>query len=508
MNSTTKKLITIFLFTALTKKSTQLNMYFNYKEEKVFIIKNAKVTKPFIISPDGRDSLEPNFIDTQDLKEKTKIYVESSVTYSANLTFLNDDPNIQDVSYTSKFPFGNSSFEIDFTCDENFGKSFKEIKMLLNLNPFKLGLTGGVDYNMRFYKICNINEVNAFDTGYIVLGIMMLIFVYLQSRNISGERLNRHYMDNLNPFFLAIYFGSGAIAVFLGFCYTSIIEKVLVFCFIITGFCSINIAFSKLLKYMYRGNNFGRERTLGIFSMNDVLCWIVSAALIIGWVYFDDWLSHNLIAMCILSVLLDIFNFPRFKYLILLSLLLVFYDLFWIFSTLPDYGYIPMTMMENFRRIPCYLKIPRLNEFPGPDFILFGFTDILILGITLKFFRAFDEQRANFNLKSSYGQICFLNYLAAFFFYGLTLKIGLSAWPFSCIFIFLSLVLLMTYAGCNGDCTNLMKFPDGFEPPIPLDEPSWDGGSDGELDSSVIIGELLNNDSEGLLDGLGGEVSR
>lgn len=501
-----KKNLIIVIASLLIKSTLQFNMYFIYNKKKIYMVENSKISNPFKTYPEGKKTLEANFIHIQAFRGNTTLFFETTATYMANLTLFNAHPLIDDTSYTLKIPSGNSSIQVNFTCEGNFKKPFKEIRFNLNLNPFEFGASGGVNYYMRFFKICDNLKIDAFDNSYIVLGIMMLVFVYLQSKNISGETLNRHYMDNLNPFFLAIYFGSGSIAIFLGFCYTSIIQGVLIFCFAITGFCSICIMFSKLLKYMYTNRDMGRERNIGIFSMNDILCWIISFTLIIGWVYFDDWLSHNIIALCILGVLLDIVHFPSFKQLLLISCLLIAFDLIWIIRTLPEYNYIPMSILENFRRLPCYLKIPRLEEFPGPEYIIFGFTDVLILGITLKFFRAFDEYKERYGYKSSYGLVCFLNFGVSFMFFGGVLKMGISTWPFSSFFIALTMIFLLSYAGCNEDCMNLMTFPDIFvPPPIPLENESSlsSGEIEEDMDRSIIIAELLNNDSEGFLEGIG-----
>jgi hypothetical protein len=461
-NSKLTKIYPILLLLLLQTQpafSTNLNLYFDYQGTRKDLIVNSYVTQPFIPPKDKFTITRSNFIDMDEKLQARTLFFEASNEFECNITFYKQNKSLAPIAYKTKIPKGKSNFEVELKCPNVTDQSWTDISMELKYNSTGDNYNHNVTQKIFFRKICDKKLAKNFDISYILLGIIMFAFLVVQAQNYSGEELERHYFVGLNSFYLPIFFGSGAVSIFMGLCYSDSILSILCVSFGICAASAINLSFSRLLLKLYPTQRL-RARVIGVFSKVDILCWMLVAILISGWAVFSDWVSHDIIVFSIAAVFMDIINLAKFKYIILFYLLLVCLNLLWVFQTLNSYGFVPMMALNTFSHVPSYLKIPRLLNFPGGDFIIFSFSDLIIMGLVLKFFRAFDQKLLEETGKEgSYGFYCSLLYSLGFLVYGCFLCLSISAWPLFLITVSLSFGCLLAYSAVRGEFRKVVKFP-------------------------------------------------
>ena len=459
-------LTTLILLTAATQ-TNQTGIFFYYKGKKIWVVQTSDVTTPFQVPFGKFETYQPfhsSFIDMETNIMNRTLYIQTTRKYDANFTFMSQNQSEIATKYSTKIPLGNSSFELDLRCDPRYNITWNNVDLVISLHSKVPSFRQNVQYYINFKKICKKEEVIAYDHSMVILTVVTLLFLYFQARNMEQRRIDDHYLKGLNPFYMAVFFGSIAVAVFMGVCYTTVIEKIIYICFAVGSFCAINLTFSKYLKQCYAEQRLEHKRVFGFVTYMDLICWICAYLLLTGWLQFSDWLSHNIIVFAVLSVVFDVVQLKKFKYVMIVCFIILISNMIKVLHDLSTFGYAPMIPLSNFVHVPSYVMVPRMESFPAGNFVVVNFTDMLALGFILKFLRAFEkdyEQR--YHVRQHYSWICLFSYVVAFSVYAVMLTFGISSWPLIFFLVPITSTFVLTFAGYKGDCMKILLFPDREE---------------------------------------------
>ncbi len=104
---------------------------------------------------------------------------------------------------------------------------------------------------------------------------------------------------------------------------------------LLASYTFVSFLFSEISEnyYSFTKLHLVNIKFIGKLKISEFIGYIISTVLLIYYIYYRDWISNNIIAICICMASLKIIEIPSFKVATILLGFAFIYDIFWVFGS-------------------------------------------------------------------------------------------------------------------------------------------------------------------------------
>jgi len=336
-----------------------------------------------------------------------------------------------------------------------FKDNWYKIKFILNF-------AGGDVQFFEFIKVCNASYIDSVDLSHFIILCFIFLVAYLSTKEYLKSKFEKiiveKYTEMRNPenislislvvLFILIFFGV-----------VNFFETWVSIVIIIFGPISIAMISEALLKYNNILTNLECRSyelpIIGSISFLFSLCLIFGFFIQMLFIYSQNWLLNNLIAISISLIIIRLFKLTNFKLIFIIFNLRFFYDLIWCINNSQYFTENFKLSNASFNNFPIKFLCPEFSQTPFNSCNFLPIADIILPGILITYSKIFDENKGIkiYFLSSNIGLAIGL-FLTMIVYY--VYKLPLPSFLFSGPLMIISILLVAYKIG------HLQKFIEGF----------------------------------------------
>jgi hypothetical protein len=278
---------------------------------------------------------------------------------------------------------------VDHYCNEkklNYSSS-KWTEIIINFNHNKL------DYVLKFIKFCEKPSMSEAILSGILLFVISTFFLYVAcKKDIKFEAEDIKEQGELKAWhgIIFVIFGS-AILLFI-FYFINLANLVITVIVSIQSVAALYLTLRTLIEDIE--TDLLKRTVYQKVSLKQLLLTIVSAMILIAWLFTKHWLLNDLLGFCLIFTALSILHINNLKICAVILSLTYLYDAFWVFLSPVFFEKNVMETAAIKLVLPIKLELPVFfGNNPIKDCMFLGLGDIIIPGLLVKFCRNVDRAK-------------------------------------------------------------------------------------------------------------------